>query len=103
MAVRRADSSKACTDLQNAASSSRMWTRGLSCIDYATYRCDRKRKAEDGAAIWIGLGPKTPIMAFDDGTADGEAEPHAGALGRNERLEKTVEDLGSKPWPTVGD
>src|SRR5262249_46818323 len=45
------------------------------------------RKGERRAATFILSCPQAPAMALDDGPTDGEANAHAGLLGRVERLE----------------
>ena len=50
----------------------------------------RKRKSEHCAAAGIGLGPDAALVRLDDRAADRQAETHALALGRHERVEQTL-------------
>src|SRR5258705_1570122 len=51
-------------------------------------------KSERGAGPVIRFTPQTPTVLFDDGTADGQSDAHATALGGVEGLKELVHDVG---------
>src|SRR6266436_6200229 len=58
-------------------------------------------KSERGAGPVIRFTPQTPTVLFDDGTADGQSDAHATALGGVEGLEKLVHDVGLQADPHI--
>src|SRR5712671_8180978 len=53
-------------------------------------------KGKRGAGPVIRFTPQTTTMLFDDGTADGESDAHATALGGVEGLKDLVYHVGLK-------
>src|SRR5882757_4088212 len=51
-------------------------------------------KSKPGAGPIIRFAPQTTTMLFDDGTADGQSDAHATALGGVEGLKELVHDVG---------
>src|SRR5258707_9336347 len=49
----------------------------------------------------VGCGPYTAMMTLDDGATDGQANPHAVALSRVERIEELVNGLRFQTHPRV--
>src|SRR5712671_5298464 len=96
-----ADSNKTSTDRRKAGSSSTTWTMRSFSIISLLPRHSGKGEAENRPAHWVRFGPKSAAMRLDDLAANGKAEPHAVALGRNERLEQAIRDFGSKAWTGV--
>ena len=47
--------------------------------------------------------PQTAMMTFDNGTTNGEADPHTTALGGVERLEELVRDFGFETYSAILD
>src|SRR5882724_9725524 len=58
-------------------------------------------KSERGAGSLIRFTPQTTTMLFDDGTADGESDAHATALGGVEGLKDLVHDVGLEANPHI--
>src|ERR1700681_3302891 len=58
-------------------------------------------KGKRGAAPVIRFTPQTTTMLFDDGTADGESDAHATALGGVEGLKDLVHDVGLEAHPDI--
>src|SRR5436305_9921905 len=78
-----------------------MWTTRSSGIVFLVLLFSGKREAENRSADWVRFGPKLAAMRFDDSAADREAEPHAAALGRDERLEQVLRDFRRKARAAV--
>src|SRR5882757_10935960 len=51
-------------------------------------------KSKRGAGPVVRFSPQTTTVLFDDGTADGQSDAHATALGGEESLKELVHDVG---------
>src|SRR5690606_18735541 len=59
------------------------------CFDF-TLRCAGQRKAENGPAFRIFLGPKPAMVGFYDRTTDVQPHPQPLRFGAVERLEQAL-------------
>src|SRR5687767_10109 len=93
----RTDSSSSTTDTRWRASltmSSRgtrhggRLTRGVCVLVRHDLTAVRDREGERGTWTVVGHRHESAAVTFDDGSADGEADPHAAALGGVERVEQ---------------
>src|SRR6266481_9156017 len=91
------------SDWRTATSSSITWTTWLFDKRRLLEPCRAQGEAEDRAAARPRIDPDPAAMRLDDGPADRQAQSHALALGRDERLEELRGDFGSKPGPGIGD
>src|SRR5581483_12157028 len=62
----------------------------------------RHGEMENRAAARSILGPQAGAMRFDDGTANRQADAHAGGLRRHEGLEQIAPDVRCETRPRVG-
>src|SRR5581483_1222191 len=78
--------------IERSSSATRMRAPGLS--DMVGSPLDRQRDREDGSAAGLALRAQHATVLRHDALRDGEAEPGASALGREERCEDAREVLG---------
>src|SRR5690606_22010245 len=62
-----------------------------------------KREGEDGPLTRLGCGADAAAVVLDGAVDDGEAEPGAGVLGREEGVEDRLEVLGVDSLARVSD
>src|SRR5437763_1348540 len=90
-------------DSRTASSSSMMCTIPLAGIVDVLTSHATEREIKRGAAARNRLDPDPAAMAFDDGSADRQADAHAGGFRGRERLEKLIGDFSRYPAAGVGD
>src|SRR5664280_2738956 len=75
---------------------------GSGCIVDVSFVYDRKSEMEYCSASGIGLHPDSSVMRLDDGARNRQTDAHALTLGRYERLEQLLGDLGRNSRTAVG-
>src|SRR4029078_8471743 len=97
-------SNRKASDLRIASSSSTTWMMiDSSGIGRVLLRGRAEREVENTAPAGIWLNPKLAAMRLNNGARNGQADTHAGPLGRREGLKELRGNLRGDPGPGVGD